>query len=88
MELHGLHGHRELVAAGARPRRTRTTGAAALTPAELRVARMAAAGQTNREIAENLFVTVKAVKFHLGNAYRKLGIADRGQLAAALDRPS
>ena len=76
----------ELVAAGGRPRRSRTTGAAALTPAELRVARMAVDGLTNREIAERLFVTVKAVKFHLGNAYRKLGIGAREELAAALGR--
>ena len=75
-----------LVATGARPRRARTTGAAALTPSELRVARMAADGAANREIAEALFVTVKAVKWHLGNAYRKLGIASRGELADALAR--
>ena len=75
---------RELSAAGARPRRARTTGAAALTPSELRVAQMAASGRTNREIAEELFVTVKAVKYHLGNAYRKLGIAAREELGAAL----
>jgi DNA-binding CsgD family transcriptional regulator len=73
-----------LRAAGGRPRRARTTGAAALTPAELRVARLAAAGSTNREIAEQLFVTVKAVKFHLGNTYRKLAISSRSELAAAL----
>lgn len=73
-----------LIRLGARPRRPRTTGAAALTPAELRVARLAAGGQTNREIAEHLFVTVKAVKWHLGNTYRKLGITSRTALAAHL----
>lgn len=76
----------ELLAAGARPRRARTTGPAALTPGELRVARMAAAGQSNRQIAEDLFVTVKAVKYHLGNAYRKLGVESRDGLAPALAR--
>jgi DNA-binding CsgD family transcriptional regulator len=81
----GARAREELVAAGARPRRARTTGAAALTPAELRVTRMAAAGRTNREIAEDLFVTVKAVKFHLGNAYRKLGVSERSRLAEALE---
>jgi DNA-binding CsgD family transcriptional regulator len=74
-----------LVALGARPRRARSTGAAALTPAELRVCRLAADGWTNREIAEHLFVTIKAVKWHLGNAYRKLGIESRSELPAALD---
>jgi DNA-binding CsgD family transcriptional regulator len=74
----------ELLAAGARPRRIRMTGPAALTPQELRVARLAANGLTNRQIAESLFVTLKAVKWHLGNAYGKLGIAGRSELPAAL----
>jgi DNA-binding CsgD family transcriptional regulator len=46
---------------------------------------MAASGLTNREIAEALFVTVKAVQFHLGNCFRKLDIQGRGELAAALE---
>lgn len=74
-----------MVALGARPRRARSTGVAALTPAELRVTRLAADGRSNREIAEHLFVTIKAVKWHLGNAYRKLGITSRVELADALD---
>jgi DNA-binding NarL/FixJ family response regulator len=51
-----------------------------LTPAETRVARMAAAGRKNREIATELRVTVKAVEFHLANTYRKLGIRSRTEL--------
>jgi DNA-binding CsgD family transcriptional regulator len=39
---------------------------------------------TNREVAEALFVTKKAVEFHLGNVYRKLGVRGRDQLAGAL----
>ena len=73
-----------LVATGARPRRARSSGRGALTPAELRVARLAADGHTNRQIAEALFVTMKAVKWHLGNVYRKLEISSRDQLAEAL----
>ncbi len=46
---------------------------------------MAAAGKTNREIAQALFVTVKAVQWHLGNTYRKLQIRSREELPAALD---
>jgi DNA-binding CsgD family transcriptional regulator len=42
-------------------------------------------GGTNREIAAALFVSPKTVELHLGNAYRKLGIAGRRELAAALD---
>jgi DNA-binding CsgD family transcriptional regulator len=45
---------------------------------------MAAAGLTNREIAESLFVTVKAVQWHLGHVYRKLGIGGREDLPAEL----
>ena len=52
-----------------------------LTPSERRVAELAAAGRTNREIANELFVTVKAVEWHLGNVYRKLDVRGRGQLA-------
>ena len=48
------------------------------------MARLAATGRSNRAIANELFVTVKAVEWHLGNAYRKLDIRGRGDLAAAL----
>jgi DNA-binding CsgD family transcriptional regulator len=75
----------ELHAAGARPRTTALTGPDALTPAERRVAERAAAGQTNRVIAEALFVTTKTVELHLRNAYRKLGVRSRGELDGALD---
>lgn len=74
----------ELAAAGARPRRTAVTGPESLTPSELRVAHMAAAGSSNREIAQLLFVTPKAVEYHLANAYRKLQINSRRELPAAL----
>jgi DNA-binding CsgD family transcriptional regulator len=74
----------ELLASGARPRRSRVFGRDALTPAELRVAELAAAGLSNREIAQTLFVTVKTIETQLGAAYRKLGIASRRQLGGAL----
>jgi DNA-binding CsgD family transcriptional regulator len=73
----------ELVAAGARPRRA-ISGVDALTPSELRVARMAADGMANRAIAQALFVTVKTIEVHLGSAYRKLGVPSRAALADAL----
>ena len=75
----------ELAAAGARPRREWRTGAEALTPGELRVVRLAAEGRTNREIAHELYVTLKTVEGHLSRAYTKLGIAGRAQLAEVLD---
>jgi DNA-binding CsgD family transcriptional regulator len=71
----------DLAAAGVRPRRA-ASGVDALTPSELRVARMAADGMGNRAIAQALFVTIKTVEVHLGNAYRKLGIPSRAALAA------
>jgi DNA-binding CsgD family transcriptional regulator len=74
----------ELVAAGARPRRIAVTGVGALTPSERRVVDLAAEGRTNRQIAESLFVTPKAVEFHLANAFPKLGIGSRRELAIAL----
>lgn len=74
----------ELVATGARPRRLRSSGAAALTTAQLRVATMAADGMTSREVAQALFVSEKTVETHLTQTYRKLGIIARAQLAEAL----
>ena len=59
-------------------------GVAALTASERRVADLAAGGSTNRDIAQALFVTPKTVEVHLSNAYRKLGIRSRRDLAAAL----
>ena len=75
----------ELVACGARPRRAVRTGPDALTPAQLRVARMAAAGMTNREIAQALFLSTKTVEGQLSQAYTRLGIRSRAGLLAALE---
>ena len=74
----------ELRATGAKPRRRVVSGPGALTRSERRIAELAAAGRQNREIAEILFVTLATVEFHLRNAYRKLGIRRRTQLAGAL----
>jgi DNA-binding CsgD family transcriptional regulator len=75
---------RELVLAGGRPRRTRQRGPASLTDAQHQVAELAAAGLTNREVAEQLYVTIKTVETHLNAVYRKLGIRGRDALSAAL----
>lgn len=75
----------ELAAAGARPRRELLLeGPASLTPSERRIAELAAGQLSNREIAQKLFVTPKTVEYHLRNAYPKLGIERRGELAQAL----
>jgi DNA-binding CsgD family transcriptional regulator len=68
----------ELRATGARPRRVVRIGVDSLTASELRVARLAAAGRTNPEIAQELYVSVKTVETHLSRAYAKLGLAGQG----------
>ena len=79
----GLAGtvRRELLAAGARPRRAALTGPDALTAGERRVAGLAAEGASNRQIAEHLFITQATVETHLRHAFRKLGITSRADLA-------
>ena len=74
----------ELAATGARPRRLLLSGVESLTASERRVARFAADGLSNKDIAQALFVTTKTVEVHLSNVYRKLGIASRGELPEAL----
>lgn len=76
----------ELRVAGARPRRDALHGRDALTSSELRVARLAAEGRTNNEIAQLLFVTLRTVETHLTSSYLKLGIRSRRQLSGALNR--
>ncbi len=61
----------ELVLLGARPRRLRLGGIDALTPSELRVASLAAAGLSNRQIAQELFVSPKTVESHFGTGLRQ-----------------
>ena len=75
---------RELVIAGGKPRRDAVRGRDALTPSELRVAELAASGQTNRQIAQALFITQRTVENHLTSTYGKLWIGSRSELAAAL----
>lgn len=76
--------HEELKVAGAKPRRRLLAGRHALTPSEARIARMAADGMSNREIAQALFLTMKTVAYHLTHAYEKLQISSRAELAEAL----
>jgi len=77
-------------AARARAERDRAGGspmpaaASHLTPTEERVARLAAAGLTNRVIADRLFISPKTVEANLARVYRKLGIGTRAELGAAM----
>lgn len=72
---------RELEIAGAAPKRLSFDQ---LTASERRVAEFAAGGKTNREIADELFVTPKTVENHLTKVYSKLGVGSRRELEAAL----
>jgi len=80
------HVRAELAATGARPRTTAAAGVESLTASERRVVQFAVEGQTNRDIAQALFVTPKTVEVHLSNAYRKLGVRSRRDLAAVVGR--
>ena len=69
---------------GERPRLIRSETLAMLTASEQRAARMAASGLTNRQIAAEMTVTIKAVEWHLSHVYRKLGVPNRTGLAETL----
>jgi len=78
------HAEQELAASGARPRRRAISGVEALTPSQLRIAAMAADGRSNRDIAQALFLSIRTVENQLRQAYLKLDIASRRELADAL----
>jgi DNA-binding NarL/FixJ family response regulator len=75
---------RELTACRRTPATRRTGSTTSLTRQEQAVAGLVAAGHTNRETAAALVVSVKTIEYHLGNAYAKLGVTSRTQLALAL----
>jgi DNA-binding NarL/FixJ family response regulator len=57
-----------------------------LTPSEARIAQLAAAGLTNREVASAAFVSHKTVEANLSRIYRKLGIRSRAELGVRLEQ--
>ena len=60
-----------------------------LTPGELDAALQAAAGRSNKEIAADMYLSVRTVESHLQRVYEKLGISGRHELADALrDQPT
>ncbi|MER5987965.1 AAA family ATPase [Streptomyces sp. NPDC001787] len=80
--LYANHAASALAVAGARPRLT--TGVRSLTRQERIIARRAAEGATNRQIAEELLLNLRTVEQHLTSVYRKLEIAGRAGLRTAL----
>jgi DNA-binding CsgD family transcriptional regulator len=77
----------ELAACGVRARSRGSDGDHDLTARELVVARLVASGKTNREAASELYLSTKAIEYHLSNIFTKLDIHSRHELAARLPTP-
>jgi DNA-binding NarL/FixJ family response regulator len=76
----GWHAHRARVEWRRAGGRTRIRKPDELSPQEASVAQLAQAGRTNRQIAQQLHLSIKTVETHLGHIYQKLGIRSRWQL--------
>lgn len=76
---------RELRASGENSPQRLPRASDRLTPQELQIAQMAAAGMSNREIAQSLFLSHRTIGFHLYRLFPKLGITSRNQLRGALE---
>ena len=85
MPVRGLQAARKIEAAGLAARRPGRALSGLLTPTEGAVARLVASGLSNREAAARLFVSVKAVEYHLTNIYAKVGVSSRRALAQRLE---
>jgi DNA-binding CsgD family transcriptional regulator len=81
MEAFAERARIEVEATGARARKRTVPTIDQLTPQEAHVARLAVQGNTNREIAAQLFISPSTVEYHLRKAFRKLGVKSRTQLA-------
>jgi len=72
----------ELAACGLAPGKRSAFDPSRLTAQELAVARLVAVGMSNRQVASELFISIKTVQFHLTHIYAKLGVGSRAELAA------
>lgn len=73
---------RELQASGMNVARSNIADLSALTAQETAVAKRVADGATNKQVAEELYISVKTVQYHLTHTYAKLGVRSRTELAA------
>jgi ATP/maltotriose-dependent transcriptional regulator MalT len=74
----------ELAACGVQTGREVSAATLGLTPTELAVASLVAAGRSNRQAAAELYISIKGIEFHLRNIFAKLGIRSRKDLADRL----
>ena len=81
VEAFARRAERELLASGDRARKRTVDTLDQLTPQESQIARLAADGHTNREIAAQLFISASTVEYHLRKVFRKVGVKSRTQLA-------
>jgi DNA-binding CsgD family transcriptional regulator len=84
LEAFAERARRELQATGETVRKLSVETRDELTPQEAQIARLAGDGQTNPEIAAELFISPRTVEWHLRKVFAKLGISSRRQLRPAL----
>lgn len=75
---------REAAGCGLKPRSRRAPSPGLLSPQESAVATLVSSGMTNRQVANELVVSVKTIEYHLGSVFTKLGVSTRASLAACL----
>jgi DNA-binding CsgD family transcriptional regulator len=87
MEAFAERARRELSATGGRARKRTPEARDELTPQEAQIADLASAGQSNPQIAAQLFLSARTVEYHLRKVFAKLEISSRNQLHRALPDP-